>query len=144
LEQACLDTNVLIELSRRKLVRYIEPEDNMYLPVIVFYEFLRGLAYLGRDIGRAKRELEYRFHIIWLDNSVLEKASEIYVELRRKGVLIPDPGILIAASCISHGLPLATYNREHFERIPGIKLKDPDEIISELNMYKALIKRESS
>jgi len=57
---------------------------------------------------------------------------------------MPDPDILIAASCISHGLPLATYNREHFERIPGIKLKDPDEIISELNMYKALIKRESS
>ncbi len=133
--KACLDTNVLIELARRKLIRYIEREDELYIPWIVAYEYIRGLAYLGRDTSMVKHELEDRFNIIYPTNNVLVKAVEIYLELRRRGELVPDPDILIAASCMAYGIPLATMNKSHFDRIEGLKLLDPETIIEE---YEAL------
>ncbi len=135
--KTCLDTNVLIELARRKLIRYIDREDQLYIPWIVAYEYIRGLAYLGRDIGLVKHELESRFNIIYPTNSILVKAVEIYLSLRKRGELIPDPDILIAASCIANNIPLATMNRSHFDRIEGLELVDPKTIIEE---YEALKK----
>lgn len=135
--KTCLDTNVLIELARRKLIRYIDREDQLYIPWIVAYEYIRGLAYLGRDTGLVKHELESRFNIIYPTNSILVKAVEIYLSLRKRGELIPDPDILIAASCIANNIPLATMNRSHFNRIEGLELVDPKTIIEE---YEALKK----
>ncbi len=135
--KTCLDTNVLIELARRKLIRYIDREDQLYIPWIVAYEYIRGLAYLGRDTGLVKHELESRFNIIYPTNSILVKAVEIYLSLRKRGELIPDPDILIAASCIANNIPLATMNRSHFDRIEGLELVDPKTIIEE---YEALKK----
>ncbi len=76
MERACLDTSVLIELPRRRLIGYVDLEDGLAIPAIVLYEYLRGLAYLGRDLRKVRRR-------------VAEVAAVIYAELR-SGVLIPD------------------------------------------------------
>lgn len=138
MEPACLDTSVLIELSRRRLVGYVDVEDGLAIPAIVLYEYLRGLAYLGRDLGRARKALERRFTIIELDSRVTEVAAVIYAELRSRGILIPDPDILIAATCMSSDLPLATHNTKHFKKIPKLRLIDPKEIIEELEKAKGI------
>jgi len=143
-ERACLDTSVLIELSRRRLIGYVDLEDGLAIPAIVLYEYLRGLAYLGRDLRKARRALERRFTIIGLSSQVAEVAAGIYAELRSRGILVPDPDILIAATCISSDLPLATHNTKHFKKIPKLRIIDPEAIIEELEKAKGLTEGLSS
>ncbi len=136
MEQACLDTSVLIELSRHRLIGYVDIEDGLTLPAIVLYEYLRGLAYLGRDLKKARKALEKRFTIIELDGRIAEEAAAIYANLRAKGTLISDPDLLIAATCISLNLPLATNNIKHFKKVPKPKLTNPETIIKELEKLR--------
>jgi len=131
LEKVCIDTDVLIELSRRNLLKHIKPHMNLYLSIISAYEYLRGLAVLGRDIVYAERILKTLFTIIPLTEKTIIEAAEIYASLHRKGVLIPDPDILIAASCIVEEISLSTFNIKHFKRLKeyGLEIVDPNEII---------------
>jgi len=132
LEKVCIDTDVLIELSKRTLLKYIKPHMNLYLSIISVYEYLRGLAVLGRDVVYAERILKTLFTIIPLTEKTIIKAAEIYASLYRRGVLIPDPDILIAASCIIEEIPLSTFNIRHFKRLEeyGLEIVNPNEIIN--------------
>jgi tRNA(fMet)-specific endonuclease VapC len=58
-----------------------------------------------------------------LDTDVLHaivQAATIYADLHRRGELICDADILIAATAITHGLTVATNNQAHFRRIPDL------------------------
>ncbi len=137
MEKVCIDTDVLIELGRQKLIRRVCREQNIYLTVITMYEYLRGLAYLGRDVGRAKREIERRFNILYLDNRALVEASNLYSKLRSRGEAIPDPDLLIAAICISHNMQLATNNVEHYEKLKpyGLEIIKPNTVVKYIRMW---------
>lgn len=134
MEKICIDTDLLIDIAKRKLIRYVTKKLNLHITFITLYEYLRGLAYLGRDLEGSKEELESRFNILWLTNKAILKSSTIYSELRRKGELIPDPDLLIGSICIVNNVPLATYNKSHYLRlIPfGLKLIEPEEVISRI------------
>ena len=138
MDKVCIDTDVLIDIARRRLMRYIGKELNIHLTFITLYEFLRGLAYIGRDIVASKEELENRFNILWPTNEVLLKASEIYCELKKSGHVIPDPDLLIGSTCIVYNVPLVTYNIKHFEKLKpcGLTLEKPERIISLLKRVK--------
>ncbi|GGA44301.1 PIN domain-containing protein [Okeania sp. KiyG1] len=59
---------------------------------------------------------------MFLDNlEIIEQASEIHIDLRRKGRLIQDADILIAATAIIHNLTLV-YNDSDMPRVEGINL----------------------
>ena len=62
--------------------------------------------------------------IITLDRAIINRASEIYAELMRRGELIEDADILIAASCMFKGMVLVTDNEEHFRRIENLKVEN--------------------
>ncbi len=53
-----------------------------------------------------------------------QMAADIYADLRRKGELIGDADMLIAASALVHGLGVVTNNEEHFERIAGLYMEN--------------------
>lgn len=55
-----------------------------------------------------------------LSAEVAERAGKIR---RTTGILLPDA--LIAATGLSHGLPVMTRNRRDFERVDGLRLIDP-------------------
>jgi predicted nucleic acid-binding protein len=46
----------------------------------------------------------------------------IYRQLKRESKLIDTTDILIAATAMANDLPLATLNRNHFERIRGLQM----------------------
>ena len=58
--------------------------------------------------------------ILYLSNAIVVQAAEIYADLYRRGELIGDADILIAATSIVEGCVLATNNERHFERIEGL------------------------
>ncbi len=115
-QRLLIDTDVLIEVEkgRTKL-----PKGELYISCISLYEFLRG----RRDYQRVKKEMEAVFYVVPLTNEVMLKAVEIYRDLRKKGELIEDRDLLIAATSIALGIPLFTGNKTHFERMIGYGLK---------------------
>src|SRR6266508_260857 len=55
-----------------------------------------------------------------LDDPIAERLAEIRANLRRRGELIPDPDLFIAATALAYDLTLLTFNRSHFERVPDL------------------------
>lgn len=57
-----------------------------------------------------------------LDRAIMRRFARIRGDLRRRGQIIGDPDILIAATAIEHDLILVTRNVRDFQRIPDLKL----------------------
>jgi tRNA(fMet)-specific endonuclease VapC len=124
-----LDSDVLSALMRREanvLARaqeYLKSHAQLAFSLITRYEILRGLK-----AKRATAQLR-RFEVFCttcevfpITNEVVDRASDIYADLHRKGALIGDADILIAATALAHDLVLSTNNATHFGRIDGLKL----------------------
>ena len=62
--------------------------------------------------------------IIILTVEIMDTASDVYLELKKKGELIEDADILVAASAITNDLVLITDNEKHFRRIEGLKVEN--------------------
>ncbi|MFW6116888.1 MAG: PIN domain-containing protein [bacterium] len=50
--------------------------------------------------------------------------GQVKADLRRKGMLIEDLDLLIAATAKAHNLTLVTNNKAHFSRIAGLRLEN--------------------
>jgi tRNA(fMet)-specific endonuclease VapC len=60
--------------------------------------------------------------VLPLDDAITETFGRTRASLRRRGLLIPDLDLLIAATALAYDLTLLTRNRRHFQRIPDLKL----------------------
>jgi tRNA(fMet)-specific endonuclease VapC len=58
-----------------------------------------------------------------LSESAIVEAAEIYADLYRRGQLIGDADILIAAVALANNLALASNNAAHFARISGLRIE---------------------
>ena len=105
-----VDTDVLIDFVKGHTDL---PEEQVFITEITLYEFIRGT----QDIRKAKKLLEEGFSVIFHDNSIIQKAAEIWVEMRRRGKIIDDRDILIGAASAAKNLPLLTRNKKHYERL---------------------------
>ena len=58
-----------------------------------------------------------------LDSAVVEKYCDLYGNLKKKGSLLPDADLFIAATAMAHDLTLETTD-DHFQRLKpnGLKL----------------------
>jgi tRNA(fMet)-specific endonuclease VapC len=127
LEDACLDSDALIEAYQAGISRF----SGLHTTCISLYEFLRGLAYLKKDVGEYKTHLESHLNVLGLDNQGIVQASKIFGDLKRTGSLVQDPDLLIAGICLANSLPLVTGNAKHFERFGkyGLALRPLDEFM---------------
>jgi tRNA(fMet)-specific endonuclease VapC len=62
--------------------------------------------------------------IVMIDQAGLDRAAELYAELRARGQLIEDADLLIAAMALVHEMTLVTHNTAHFVRIMGLQVED--------------------
>jgi len=131
MRKSLLDTSILIAFLKggedvvAKVEEYLEEFDRLSLSIITYYEILRGLKYIDNEKKlRDFEELMDKSEIITLDREIIEKASEIYAGLKRRGELIEDADILIAASCLVKGMVLVTDNEEHFRRIESLETEN--------------------
>jgi predicted nucleic acid-binding protein len=105
--------------------RALELNNAIIIPPFAYYEVKRGLEAINAK--KLLREFEAfcaRLQVGKLDDSLLERAIPIYVELQHKGRPCDDNDIYIAAFCQTYGLTLVTNNTRHFEHIPGLALAD--------------------
>lgn len=107
---ALVDTDILIDYVREAADL---PKEPLFITEITLYEFIRGT----KDLSKAKTLLEEGFSVIFHDNPIIQKASEIWVEVKHRGEILDDRDILIGATSAVKNLPLLTRNKKHYERL---------------------------
>ena len=131
MNEATFDTNIITAYFKenpkvvQKMTAYQKQFGKLKLNILSYYELLRGY----KDLGSPKklqgfREFASKCDILGMDAAVMEKASDIYVELKQAGQLIGDADILIAAIAMVNQLVLITDNVKHFSRIKGLQLEN--------------------
>ncbi len=77
--------------------------------------------FAGRDADERLRSFLAPMIDLPIDGVIAERAGTIR---RASGIATPDA--LIAATAITHGIPLMTRNRRHFGRVDGLDVIAPD------------------
>jgi len=132
-----LDTNIISEYLKgnktikEELSKLFLSGEKIYISGVVYYEIKRGLLHIDAKKQLSTfNELCKSFELLLLDNLIIfDKASEIYADLKGRGLLVGDEqtgdnDIYIASLTIIRNLTLVTNNTKHFERIPNIEIKN--------------------
>lgn len=119
-----VDTSILIEFfrkkNRKKSVLYkLQGECDIYVSAITEFEFLAGIK--EENIVSIKSFFG-NLDVIDFDSRASVLASSIYKDLKSKNQMIEFRDIFIGATAIAHGLPLATLDKNHFQRIDNLEL----------------------
>lgn len=129
MRKALVDTNILSAFMRgnqtviQRVEQYLRLHKTLSISVITYYEIMRGLKAISNlDKVDAFKNLVAGCEVLALDPLMAEIASEIYDTLRKKGRLVEDADILIAATAMKNGLVVVTDNIRHFERVDGLEV----------------------
>lgn len=68
------------------------------------------------------RQFLSSYRLLNLSDPIMERFAETRAELRRRGRLITDFDLLIAATALHHDLTVLTFNVRDFRRVPELKL----------------------
>jgi len=126
-----LDTNIVTAILKKnerinkKLGEVDIQGEAVFISVITYYEVQRGLLAVNAirqlsDFNMLCQEYE----VLLLDAiEIIERASEIYADLKQRGRLIQDTDILIAATAITRGLILVSDDSD-MQRVSGITVEN--------------------
>lgn len=120
-----LDTNRYTDAAAGdpQAVRVIESAAEVFVPFAVLAELRAGFAAGSRrtanermlDVFLAKPLVRP----LYPDERTITVYSELYVDLRRRGRVIPHNDLWIAALCVQHDLTLDTRDG-HFDHLPQV------------------------
>jgi predicted nucleic acid-binding protein len=125
MEVICIDTNLLIDYFRKKdksLTRLFSLAQSfkIVVPSVVAYEFFRGQNNIPLDTFLDSFFAQTTS--LSFDLACARKAAEIWQHLRSSGKSIEAEDLLIAATAVAWGYPLATLNHKHYNSVPGLIL----------------------
>jgi len=102
---------------------YLRQHQLFTFSIISRFEILRGMK-----VRNATGQLKFfnlfcqQNEIIELNDKIINRAADIYADLYKRGGLVGDADILIAATALENNLPIVTNNESHFNRIPGLQI----------------------
>ncbi|MFN7970850.1 MAG: type II toxin-antitoxin system VapC family toxin [Acidobacteriota bacterium] len=130
MRRSLIDTDVLSAIMRKDaqaLTRaraYLGEHHAFTISIITRYEVLRGLKAVGAAARVEKFDrLCETCEVLPITDAVVVRAADIYGDLKRRGALIGDADILIAATALVEGLGVVTNNEEHFNRVPDLHVE---------------------
>jgi tRNA(fMet)-specific endonuclease VapC len=108
---------------------YLSQFGTFSISAISWYEVVRGLRERNAT-AQLFRFATFCQHVVVLqvDDMVLDRAANLWVESRRLGRIANDADLIIAATAMHHGCILVTGNTAHFQWISGLTLanwRDP-------------------
>jgi predicted nucleic acid-binding protein len=130
-----LDSSVVIEAERRHLnvAQFLKQivqrigETEAALCAITVAELAHGIYRADTPERRERRrafldELKAAVPVYPITDGTAELVGRIGAESAAAGVTIPFDDLLIGASALERGYAVATRNRRHFQKIPGLNL----------------------
>lgn len=114
--------NAVAEVTRR--LKELEPQ-GLALSIISTAELWEGV-YFSRDQKRSQMMLEAFLSgvtILNLDEEVCRRFGHLRGSMRKRGQVMGDFDLLIAATELRHNLTLLTNNRKHFAGITGLQIQ---------------------
>jgi predicted nucleic acid-binding protein len=120
-----VDADVFIKHWRSKnkketlLAKLIQQRRKICVSAVAKYEVFIGAK--AEDLNEWK-QIFRNVTVFAFDYTAIETARNVYLQLKRENKMIDISDILIASTAMANGLPLATLNRSHFERIRGLRL----------------------
>lgn len=126
-----LDSDVLIDHLRgagpgRDLVRSLVQSQGYRVTAVTAFELA-----LGRSYDRDPRPVHALLSVplLTLGRRAGLRGGELLAELRRGGVAIDFRDAMQAGICLEVGAMLVTRNLGHFERVPGLRVAHPVELL---------------
>ena len=102
---------------------YLRQYNFFTFSIITRFEILRGLKANGATTGIKSFDfLCSQNEVIELDDKIIVRAADVYADLYKRGLLILNADILIAATALVNNLPVVTNNESHFNRITGLQI----------------------
>lgn len=133
-----LDTNIPSEMTRPRpapeVERWLDAVDDsaLFISVVSIAEILRGVNRLPE--GKRRTDLQkwldetlrpwFEGRILPVTQPIAERLGRLAGERDRKGLVLPAPDGLIAATAAEHGLTLVTRNTKDFAGL-GVALFNP-------------------
>jgi predicted nucleic acid-binding protein len=120
-----VDTSILIDYYRKTdkenahWIKLIREGYNFAISSITKYEVYSGATPSQLEFWN---KVIANIEIIALDEACIDVAVEINAGLKRKRKQIEIADLFIAATALSRGLPIATLNKKHFERIEVLNI----------------------
>jgi tRNA(fMet)-specific endonuclease VapC len=126
-----LDTNICIYIRRKRpeevlrRFRTLKPGEAA-LSVITFGELVFGAEKSAQRAAALEllRELAQVLPVLGLPETAAEAYGAIRAELERKGQMIGNNDLWIAAHAKAAGLTLVTNNEREFRRVRGLKVQN--------------------
>jgi len=127
-----IDSSVLIHFERSgtDLSTYVEgrEEEETFLSVISASELLHGVHRAEGKQIKAKRlafveGVLAALPVLIIDLATARSHSQLWADLAQQGKMIGVHDSWLAATCLAHGLRLATSNLREFERVPGLDVE---------------------
>jgi tRNA(fMet)-specific endonuclease VapC len=118
-----LDTSVLIDYFRKQdkqrsqLLSLVQQGYTLRISAITEFEIYSGVGEVQRPFWEALLE---RVEVLPFGSAEVHMAVSIQQDLKRARKQLDLPDLFIAATALVNGLPIATLNRKHFERIPKL------------------------
>jgi tRNA(fMet)-specific endonuclease VapC len=125
-----VDTDLVIDYLRGKgqgvaVVRHLVRTGRLRLTAVSGFELRVGLDFVGR---RDDIMALFRHRTLPLDLHAALNAGKVASQLKAAGTPVGFADYLQAGICLRHGLPFATRNNKHFNRVDGLELADLDEL----------------
>lgn len=128
-----IDASILIEHERGRLdvrarVGAVE-EETLFLSVVTASELLHGVHRAADEGIRARRSafveaILESFPLLPIDLPTARAHARLRANLAAAGRLIGPHDQWLAATCLAHGLTLATANLREFERVEGLTIEN--------------------
>lgn len=131
LPRVVVDTDILSAIMRRHLIAsvraksYLGVHKQFTISIITRYEILRGLKAkeASKQVAAFDRFCAQNI-ILPITNDIIVKATDIYADLHKRGEMIGDADILIAATALTNGYGVVTNNENHFSRVTGLVVEN--------------------
>jgi predicted nucleic acid-binding protein len=136
-----LDSSIIIEAERKgqtveQLLKQIKQnfgEVEIAICSVTVAELAHGIYRANTPEIRQRRrafidELKRHVPVHPVTDETGEIVGQISGEQALKGVRIPFDDLLIGASALEQGYAVVTRNVRHFERIPGLLVKQPPDV----------------
>ena len=125
-----IDTNIIIYSLKNDQHVNEKFKETANIPksisVITYGELVYGARkskHMERSLATTYRIAEL-FPIIDINKSIMDIFGEIKSNLERKGNVIDDMDLLIAATALSHNLVLVTNDEKHFSRVSDLRIEN--------------------